>query len=87
MTALTLLALSLLFDAGIARADVIQECKPWEHVEGSGHSRRCEFGPCSVAWDGSPELGVGLAAAAAGALVLRRRQRSSREEKNAGPRA
>lgn len=82
MTAL-LFTLSLLFDGGTAHADVIQECKPWEHVEGSGHSRRCEFGPCSVAWDGSAELGLGAAAVAAGALVLRRRLR---REKNPSPR-
>lgn len=87
MTALYLLALSTIFDGGVARADVVESCKPWEHAEGSGHGRRCEFGPCSVAWDGSAELGLGLAAIAAGALVLRRRLRSSREEKNAGTRA
>jgi hypothetical protein len=77
MTALCLLALSTVFDAGVARADAIESCKPWEHEEGSGHGRRCELGPCSIGWDGSVELGIGALAVAAGTLVVRRRLRSS----------
>jgi hypothetical protein len=61
--------------AGAAHADVIEECKPWEHREGSGHGGHCELGPCSIGWDGSEEFGFGVLAVTAGAVILRRRAR------------